>query len=445
MFGSCSDFEMGCSDLAKSIRELSAVSAATSQNDESSPKGLIVDSKTFRDGLIYLYKRADYRKPTWLCRIKVPNGTGYVTRSTRTGDEHQAYKFASDLYDQLLVKSLTGEAPPGKRIGPVIEAYVKRLEPDRAKRSIHYKILLMERVKPTLDRKTFDELSTSLLTQVIDDQKAMTRKASLSPNTIKRIYGDLRHFLQWCQDQGHIDALPKFPKVNGVASRRPHFDPKDWKKLTRHLQEFVKIENRAVRRDRMMLRDYVLILANTGIRIGEARTLKWRDVSEIGGKDDNPANIVLMVNGKTGKREVVARSADVKTYLKRIRDLRIEELTTPEKPKPQLDPDSLIFCHKDGSEIGSFKKSFAALIKSAKVENDNHGDSRTIYSLRHTYATFRLQNDVNQYMLARNMGTSVAMLEQHYGHTSNIASADELTKLSGRRVSGVASSLKWLD
>ncbi|MBS1984278.1 MAG: tyrosine-type recombinase/integrase [Bdellovibrionales bacterium] len=326
----------------------------------------------------------------------------------------------------------------------MIDAYIKRLEPDRQRRSVHYKILLMERVKPTLDRKTFNDVSTALLSTVIDDQIAVTRKGFLSPNTVNRILGDLRHFLQWCLDQGHIVSLPKFPKANSSASRRPHFDSSDWRKLTRHLQEFVKIENRAVRRDRMMLRDYVLILANTGIRVGEARTLKWRDVSEVTGADE-AANIILMVNGKTGKREVVARSADVKSYFKRIRDLRLAELTTPENPDPKLDPNGLIFCHKDGSEIGSFKKSFAALVRSAKVEKDSHGDSRTLYSLRHTYATFRLHAGVNQYLLARNMGTSVAMLEQFYGHTSNVVSAAELTKRGGRKTRGSASSLQWLE
>ncbi len=404
----------------------------------------MIDSRTFREGSIYLYKRADYAKPTWLCRVKVPGGKGYANRSTGTGDEHQAFKFADDLYNRLLVNSLTGVAPPSKRIGPVVDAYIKRLEGDRDRKSIQYKILLMNRVKPTLNHRTFDELSTALMSKVIDDQITMTKKGALSPNTIKRIYGDLRHFLTWCMDQGHIDALPKFPKVNSVASRRPHFDAKDWQKLTRHLQEFVKIENRAIRRDRMMLRDYILILANTGIRVGEARTLKWRDLSEVGG-EDGAANIVLAVAGKTGKRDVVARSAEVKTYFKRIRDLRIEEMTTPETPKPKLDPDSLVFCHKDGSAIGTFKKSFAALVKAAKVEKDTHGDVRTIYSLRHTYATFRLHNGVNHYTLARNMGTSVAMLEQHYGHTSNVVSAKELTKLSGGKGSGASSSMKWLD
>jgi hypothetical protein len=68
---------------------------------------MITASKTFREGAIYLYQRSDFKKPTWLCRIKVPNTKGYVTRSTGTGDEHQAFKFADDLYNQLLVKSLT--------------------------------------------------------------------------------------------------------------------------------------------------------------------------------------------------------------------------------------------------------------------------------------------------------------------------------------------------
>lgn len=430
--------------LTKSNHTEPASDAGLPENAESAAKATVIDSRTFKDGLIYLYKRADYKKPTWLYRVKRPNGKGYANGSTGTGDEHQAFKVADDIYNQLLVKSLTGEAAPAKRIGPVIEAYIKRLTPEQDRKSIHYKILLMKRVKQTLDHKTFDDLSTALLSKVIDDQIEMTKKGSLSPNTIKRIYGDLRHFLTWCMDQGHIDALPKFPKVTGKASRRPHFDAKDWKKLTRHLQEFVKIENRAVRRDRMMLRDYVLILANTGIRVGEARILKWRDVSEVSGADGE-ASIVLMVDGKTGKRDVVARSAEVKKYFQRIRDLRIEEMTTPETPKPKLDPDSLIFCHKDGSEIGSFKKSFAALLKAAKVETDSHGDIRTIYSLRHTYATFRLHHGVNQYMLARNMGTSVTMLEQYYGHTSNVLSAGELTKVRAGKSGGSSSSLKWLD
>lgn len=326
--------------MGKTGLKESASAAKPAKVAKKAPKGAVTESKTFRDGLIYLYQRADFKKPTWLCRVKVPNGSGYVNRSTGTGDEHKAFKFADDLYNQLLVKSLTGEAPPAKRMGPAIQLYIDRLEAQPHKLSTHYKILLLKRLKPFLERKSFDDLSTSLLSKVVDEQIALTKKGTLSPNTIKRTYTDLKHFLQWCIEEGYIKELPRFPKVNGVASSRPHFDAKDWAKLTRQLREFVKVENGAVRRDRMMLRDYVLILANTGIRVGEARTLKWRDITEIGGGKGVPANIVLTVSGKTGKREVVARSADVKKYFKRIHDLRLEELTVEGKPKPKIDPNA---------------------------------------------------------------------------------------------------------
>ena len=110
-------------------------------------------------------------------------------------------------------------------------------------------------------------------------------------------------------------------------------------------------------------------------------------------------------------------------YLQRIHELRTKE-RGGEKP-PMAEP---IFAHKDGTPIHSFKKGFNALIHEAGVEFDPHGQRRVIYSLRHTYATFRLQEGVNHYVLARNMGTSVKMLENFYGHTSNRAMASELTK-----------------
>ena len=69
----------------------------------------ILESKTFRDGGIYLFLRGDYKTPIWFCRIKVPGMTGYIYRSTRTSDEHQSYKFADDLYHRQLVKVLGGE------------------------------------------------------------------------------------------------------------------------------------------------------------------------------------------------------------------------------------------------------------------------------------------------------------------------------------------------
>jgi hypothetical protein len=54
-----------------------------------------------------------------------------------------------------------------------------------------------------------------------------------------------------------------------------------------------------------------------------------------------------------------------------------------------------------------------------------------------------LEAGVHQFILAKNMGTSTAMLERHYGHTSNVASAAELTKGSGIKRDGQVRALEW--
>ena len=83
----------------------------------------------------------------------------------------------------------------------------------------------------------------------------------------------------------------------------------------------------------------------------------------------------------------------------------------------RTDPDDLVFCHEDGLPIENWV-GFSALLKAAGLEYDTHGNKRSIYSLRHTYATFRLQHGTNVYWLKKNMGTSVAMIERHYGQTN---------------------------
>jgi len=115
-----------------------------------------------------------------------------------------------------------------------------------------------------------------------------------------------------------------------------------------------------------MLTNYVLVLANTGIRVGEARSLSWSDIDTFLG-DDAKENIVLQVRGKTGAREVVARTLAVKRYLHRIWELRCDEI----QAKPPMR--EAIFCHKDGSTIRNFKRGFNALIKAACVKFDSNG------------------------------------------------------------------------
>ena len=415
--------------MGKSVHnDTTPVSDLTSDGKNRHGKN-ILESKTFRDGGIYLFLRGDYKTPIWFCRIKVPGMTGYIYRSTRTSDEHQSYKFADDLYHRQLVKVLGGEVlSKGTKITVGINSYIERFESDE-RLSIKYRVLLLKRVKNHLKTETFENLTTQTISKLTDDLRKGTKTGTMSPNTVKRVQNDLRHFFRWCVEEGFLKEVPKLPRINGEQSRRPHFNEKEWRKITRHLREFVKVDNKKTLRERTMLVNYVLILSNTGIRVGEARSLKWRDIREVDG------NVILTVNGKTGIREVVSRTNEIRDYIKRIYDLRVNEVG-----EDKVTSNDLVFCHKDGAEIGSFKKSFQSLLKGCGVEKDSFGRNRTIYSLRHTYATFRLHEGVNHYVLSRNMGTSVKMLEDYYGHTSNIMMSDELTKSRTRKSTGITKS-----
>jgi hypothetical protein len=61
------------------------------------------------------------------------------------------------------------------------------------------------------------------------------------------------------------------------------------------------------------------------------------------------------------------------------------------------------------------------------------GSRRSTYCFRHTYATFRLSEGVDVYFLSKQMGTSVQMIEDHYGHVNPAKNAERILQgLPGR-------------
>jgi integrase len=58
---------------------------------------------------------------------------------------------------------------------------------------------------------------------------------------------------------------------------------------------------------------------------------------------------------------------------------------------------------------------------------NTEGQNRTLYSLRHTYATLTmLQGTVDIHILSRQMGNSAAMIERHYSKLTATMAADKL-------------------
>ena len=178
---------------------------------------------------------------------------------------------------------------------------------------------------------------------------------------------------------------------------------------------------------RELLWDYVRLLTSTGIRHGtEAQNLRWKHVEVI--VDGGRRYLAVWVDGKTGQREVIAKASAI-TYLKRIhrRCEDIRHLTFDELLAKKLDLP--VFRLGDGTVTNNLHQTFKVFMQDTGLLADaKTGQERTLYCLRHTYATFQLvNNNVDMHTLAKQMGTSILMLEKHYSHLTPRLRKDVLT------------------
>ena len=155
-------------------------------------------------------------------------------------------------------------------------------------------------------------------------------------------------------------------------------------------------------------------MCNTGMRPPEAKNLRWRDIA-IRADDQGRNFVILHVRGKDKFRQLVA-AGNVADYLERIRAISKATGT-----------DDFVFSTFDGKPaITLYADQIDRLLTESGLKRSSAGSLRSTYCFRHTYATFRLTEGVDVYFLAKQMGTSVQMIEAHYGHINPVKNAERI-------------------
>jgi len=85
-----------------------------------------------------------------------------------------------------------------------------------------------------------------------------------------------------------------------------------------------------------------------------------------------------------------------------------------------------IFRFSDGYQPPSLHGAFRRLMRDSGLLKTPEGQNRTLYSLRHTYATLALLEGMDIHTLARQMGNSAAMIERHYSKLTATMAAGRL-------------------
>lgn len=162
-----------------------------------------------------------------------------------------------------------------------------------------------------------------------------------SNGTLRRERTSILPVFKYAISKGYITAMPDTEPPKAALERRPTFTLEEWQTIYQGARRWVADgQTKATSRQRNLTQLYILILANTGLRVGELRGLSWGDLRTT--QTEEGSRLIAEVRGKTGVREVVFQ-AGAQKYVERLYDRRIEELG--DRPPS----DEVLFCRKDGT------------------------------------------------------------------------------------------------
>jgi integrase len=262
----------------------------------------------------------------------------------------------------------------------------------------------------------------------------------------------LRMVLKTAIRHGWLEHLPDLSppyKSQGKVIHRPWFSPEEYKQLYEAARAYAQQPfNPRFKWNAEQVYDFVLFMANTGLRPDEALNLQHRDMTVA--RDDATGEHILEieVRGKRGVGHCKSMPGAVRVYkrlLARAKPVQAEtrregqqrrKLGGEAPPPPALEypqPTDLLF---PGNHITLFNN----LLDRIRLKVDRDGKPRTAYSLRHTYICMRLMEGADIYQVAKNCRTSVEMIEKHYAiHLKNTldAAAINVRKAKSRRTGRV--------
>ena len=424
--------------------------------------------------------KRDERQGSYYYRARIDGQKGYVFRTTKTSDRAKAEEFAREQFYELQSLAKSGIVVHSKgEFEKVYEDFTRDVLIHKSEsRTTQFDGTYRRYFLPFFQQKPIREIDEHVIDTYFTFRvnyyateeakqrqevalkrkrgrkpaaKATKRRSTLSnlkrPSaaTLKIERGLLKEILSYAARRKLITRIPdiSLPRSqeykNARTSRRDHFTRSEMKTLLNHLKALVteqpdpnerknngrfSTEQKGARKphalhryQRQVLRELVLVLANTGLRIGEALKLTWDDLKRKKTRTGFEYLYLQVRDGKTGPREVVPKADTVK-YLARLKEICAH--TTGK---------DYIFQNRDGSQLKEPGVTFKKVLRDLNMLTGPDGNPRSLYSLRHTYVTNELElGQVTIHDIASNCGTSITYIERHYSHAKVHSKAQELAE-----------------
>jgi len=397
--------------------------------------------------LIRLVRRDDSKK--WQAHYKLDNLKTWFRRSTDTSDVKEAARIAERMWMKATFDLEEGRPVISKKFKPVAEIVLRRMEAEisagTAKPSFRdYVSAIKLYLIPFYGAYNVDGIKPS----VISDFHVWRREKvgrELSGSAQNNHNAALNLIFDEAIERGYMTAYERpLTKNTGVESdRRAEFSHEELEAMMKYAAKFI-LDGRTARTKiiRELLAIYVPFMAATGMRPGtEAEYLEWRHI-DVEIRDGQPILHFRLQRGKRGARNFVAHNS-CWLLLERLRQLSpdlagmtLEEVLKKKIPK-------LLFRLSDGSVPDNWNKPFRQWLEDSELLNcPVTGKERSLYSLRHYYATQRLLEGIPIHDLAEQMGTSVLMITKHYSHLTPLMKAKQFAGVVDETASSEAAQIK---
>lgn len=423
------------------------------------------------DKKLWLYKRA--KSPVWQMRYAINKGEW---NRTSTGEEEleKAKQAAFKIFYSAEERQEQGRAAVSRSFRVVAKAAIyrmaKELENGEGKVTYNdYIRVINNLLTPYFKSKSISEITVSDLmewTRWRDERIAVgklerSKQAAInrakttseikaakaikptikqaSKSTVDTHNSALNRVFDEAEINGWVtkSTRPKLPNKGAKGESRGAFTQEEYNSILRLLDKWKDIGHRKETRElRELLSIYVGFLAGTGIRHGtETYNLKWKHIKKVQ-VDDGPPYIAVNVDGKRGKRELIATD-ETGIFLLLLHELnpRVNKLDYEEMLNKGLN--EYVFVNRSGDRVttDALRGAFRNFLNKHNLYIGADDRNRSLYSLRHTYATKALIAGRDIHKLAVQMGTSVEMLERFYSKISARHNASEHAGRTGHNLS----------
>lgn len=364
----------------------------------------------------------------WQFRCFISEEKKYVRKSLRTKDKETAIIRAEEEYFKIRTDLTAGRKIFGLKLSELIDAYLQY----RAK---HVEVgaitagrlgTIKSQMNHLLDYKGKNIKLSELDRKSLFDYLYFRRQEGANDVTIRNEHSTFNAMAKWGYENGLCD-IPKFEfdiiRIKEVG-RRDTFTLEEYNEFTTAMRDWTnsrKIKDPEIKAERLLIRDFILVLSNTFMRIGEARQLRWKDIFTTDyQKDKGKTQLVhLRVRPEISKtrkqREIITRGG---RYFDRIK-----------KRSRFTDSEDFVFTEIDSSKQFSKTKLYDYWRELMDIIDMPYRDRNiTYYSLRHFGITMRLGAGVSIWDVAKIAGTGVEYIEKHYGHASHEMMANAAMK-----------------